>query len=354
MAQPQPRPRLRVVRDDEDTPAEITRNAVWRPSSLGEMVGQARPQMRIKMLVSSALKRGRQPGHVLISGPYGLGKTTLSAIIAGMINEGRPDDEKVGFHSTTGDGVSSPQQMAATLCKLQEGDVLFIDEGHQMGLRAEEMIGLAMEDGRITVPGTKSGSVPAQSRDIPAFTLVIGTTKPANISAPLRSRFALSVAMEYYSIEELAQIVTMKAEREQMAITQEAAEMIAGAGRHTPRLTLGVFDLVSAYVDTIDAPKMDAEVTAEAFTELGIDSLGLDDRDRDYLEVVASYAGRRVGLAPLSATSGLDSREISHDIEPYLMRVGLIDLTSRGRCLSKRAYAHLYPDQPIPPMLGLS
>lgn len=346
-----PKPRLSVVPDLPAAESEDT--GVWRPTNLEDYVGQARAQLKIRMWVTSALRRGHQPGHALLYGAPGLGKTTLAAVIAGMLNEGRPEGERVALHVTTGHAVSSPQQMAKHLAKLREGDVLFVDECHQMGLKAEEMLGLAMEDGRITIPGTRSGSVDAVATKLPKFTLVGATTKPANLSQPLRDRFGCHIALEFYSEEELAEIVARKAAREGMRLTEEGAAMLARVGRQTPRKTLAALDMVGAYADTVRVDVVDAEVVGGALEVMGVDELGLEDRDRAYLAVVASWAGRRVGLKPLAAAAAMDAKEITDDVEPYLLRAGFLDLNSRGRCLSRKAYEHLWPEQPIPPMLGL-
>jgi holliday junction DNA helicase RuvB len=345
-----PRPKLRVVGDDEREPVES--NGVWRPSNLDEYVGQRRAQLKVKMHVTAALKRERQPGHILLSGPPGLGKTSLAAIVASILNEDRPEEQRVAFIETMGTTVRSQKQLAKVLARIRHGDVLFIDEAHQMGEKSEEMLGLAMEDGRVTL--SPSENAEPITLDIPAFTLVAATTKPAHMSQPLRDRMKLSVRMEWYEDDELAQIVKNTAKRESVKVTDDAAKAIAQVGRQTPRTTLGVFDQVMAFGDTVGADEIDTDVTTLAFDVIGLDSLGLDERDRDYLDVIASWSGRRVGLKPAAAKSGLNEKEISDDVEPFLLRAGLLDTTSRGRCLSKRTYKHLWPDRPIPPLLGLS
>ena len=349
-----PRPRwLRAVPDDETTrPSGRAENSVWRPTELGQYVGQERNVQRLTIWVTSALKRKRQPGPVMITGPRGLGKTSLAEIVAAMVNATLPESEHVGFHESTGDACSSPLQLANVLNKLEPGDVLFIDEAHQMGSRAQEMIGLGIESGRIIVPGNKSGTTDAVPHDLPRFTLVIATTKPADISAPLRDRFGLTLAMDWYHPDELATIVARKAERECIEMTDDAALMVANTGRQTPRVALGVFGQVFAYADTVDALTLDVDTITRAFETMGIDPLGLTDRERDYLGVVASWNGRRVGLKNLASASGLDPKEINNDIEPPLVRAGLLDAGNRGRCLTRHAYEHLYPTRPIPPMLG--
>lgn len=347
-----PKPRLRVVKPDERIERET--NGVYRPAKLDDCVGQVRAQIKTKMWVTSANRRGIQPGHVLLSGGPGLGKTTIAKIFTSLMNEGRPESQHVALHCTMGTTVKSPKQMAKALGKIRKGDVLFIDECHQMGLAAEEMLGLAMEDGKISVAGNDSGTTDALEMDIPAFTLVGATTKPAHLSRPLKDRFGLAVSLEYYSDEELAEIIARAAEREKLDVTSEAAMAIARVGRQTPRKALGVLGMVSAYADTLKLDTVDLDAARGAFDVIGIDSMGLDERDRDYLSVVASWQGRRVGLSPVAARSGLDNKEISDDIEPYLLRAGILDTNGRGRCLTKFAYQHLYPEMPVPPLLGLS
>jgi Holliday junction DNA helicase RuvB len=160
--------------------------------------------------------------------------------------------------------------------------------------------------------------------------------------------------MEWYSEKELTEIVENAAVRDSVTVTNEAALAIAQVGRQTPRITLGIFDQVVAFAVTINKDVIEPWVTKKAFDVIGLDSLGLDERDRDYMTIVASWQGRRVGLAPAAAKSGLDTKEICDEIEPYMLRAGLLDRSSRGRCLTKRTYEHLWPDRPIPPLLGLS
>lgn len=349
-----PKAKLRVVRPDERSDARETTNGVWRPSNLGEYVGQERARIKVKMHVTAAINNHRQPGHMMISGPPGLGKTSLAAIVAAMMNEERPAGEHVAFHEVMGTTVKTEKQLAKALAKLREGDILFIDECHQMSLKSEEMLGLAMEDGKITVAGTESGTTDGQEVEIPPFTLVGATTKPANLSKPLRDRMKLTVRMEWYPIEDLATIVLNAAKRDELAVTEGAALAIAQVGRNTPRITLGILEQVGAYASTLQLPTIDSAAVQGAFDVIGIDELGLDERDREYMEVLASWCGRRAGLDPVAAKFGLDKREIADDIEPYLLRAGLLDMSSRGRCLTRAAYQHLWPAEPIPPLLGLS
>lgn len=352
LGMPAPKPHLRVVRAPEVDEAADDSRGVWRPSELAEFVGQQRALLKLKMHVVGALRRGEQPGHVLLSGPPGLGKTALSAIVASLINEGRPEGERVGFHQAMGTSVRVQRQLAKVLAKVREGDVLFVDEAHQMGEKAEEMLGLAMEDGRVAFTPNENAE-PIVMR-IPPFTLVAASTRPAHLSRPLRDRMQLAIRMEWYSVEELAEIVGKAAGRDGVKVTPEAALMVAQVGRQTPRITLSVWAQVMGYASLMGADEVDADVVELALDVAGLDSLGLDERDREYLTVVASWSGRRIGLEPVSAKSGLNSREITDDIEPFLLRAGMLDLSSRGRCLSKAAYAHLWPEMSVPPLLGLS
>jgi Holliday junction DNA helicase RuvB len=345
-----PRPKLRVIRGQETPQPAPEDHAVWRPTSLDEYVGQGRARVQLKMHVTAALKRGRQPGHMLLSGPPGLGKTSLAAIGPAIVNEGR--DAPVGFHVATGSTVRSQKQLATALAKLQEGDWLFIDEAHQMGEPSEELLGLAMEDGTITV--SPSENVEPVTMTLPPFTLVLATTKPAHISQPLRNRCKLNIRMEWYDLDELAEIVRGAAGREPIAITEDAALTIAMVGRETPRITLGIFEQVVAFAVTVNRDTIDETLANKAFDVIGLDSLGLDERDRDYMTAVARWQGRRVGLKTIAGAISLSTKEIEEDIEPYLTRAGLLDKQGRGRCLTKAAYAHLWPKMPCPPLLGLT
>lgn len=345
-----PRPKLTIVRDNETEPIENV--GVWRPTSLGEYVGQQRAQLKLKMHVTAAIKRGKQPGHLLLSGHPGLGKTSLAAIVPALINADRSEGQHVAFHQIMGTTVRSARQLAKVLARIKAGDTLFIDEAHQLGEKAEEMLGLAMEDGRITVSSSENAEPVTMT--IPPFTAVLASTKPAHLSRPLRDRMALNIRMEFYETAELAEIVKKAAGRESVKVTDDAALAVAQVGRQTPRIALSIWGQVVSFAATVGADEVDSDVVELAFDVIELDSLGLDQRDREYLTVIASWCGRRAGLAPVAAKAGLDEKEISDDIEPFLLRSGLIDRSSRGRCLTRAAYQHLWPECPIPPLLGLS
>jgi Holliday junction DNA helicase RuvB len=270
----------------------------------------------------------------------------MAAIIAGMLGS--------ELHVTTGDAVSKPKQLARFLTEIEEGDCVFIDEIHQMRLRSEEMLGLGMEDFRITIPGNASGTVDPITTDIPKCVVIGATTRPAHLSRPLRDRFPLTVALEFYTVAELSEIIERRAARENIRITPDATRALARVSRETPRKALAIFDMAAAYADTIGANGIDLDTAKGALDVIGVDSLGLDERDRDYCHALASREGRRIGLAPLVGITGLNAREITDDIEPYLVRSGIVDMGARGRCLSVLAYGHLYPGLPIPLLRGMA
>lgn len=339
-----PGPRLHVVGPNERM-EPVPGNGVWRPTNLDDYIGQTRAQLKVRMWVTSAMHRGQQPGHILLTGAAGLGKTSLAAIIAQMLGS--------QLHTTTGDAVSRPMQLARFLTGVREGDCVFIDEIHQMKLRGEEMLGLAMEDFRITVPGNNQGTTIPVSIDIPRCTVIGATTRPAHLSRPLRDRFPLSVALEFYGVDDLGEILRRRATRVGLDITEDAIVTLASVGRETPRKALAILDLVTAYADTIGASTVDLETAHGALEVIGVDTLGLDERDRDYCGAIASRGGARIGLAPLVSITGLNAREITEDIEPFPTRIGVIDMAPRGRRLSPKGYRHLYPDVPLPPLLAL-
>ncbi len=349
LGRPRPKQRhLTVVHPDHAPSVESERNAVWRPTNLDEMVGQEHAQLLLAQHVAASMKRGEQPGHVLLSGPPGLGKTSMGAMLAALVNQHHAEGEHVGLHTVMGSACKNEKALLKVLAKLTKGDVLFVDECHRMGTPAEEMLGLAMEDGRVSVEGQ------SEPLDIPPFTLVGATTRPANLSRPLRDRFKLALRMRYYDAEELAEIVRRAAERAELAITEGACLAIACVGRETPRVTLGVFEKVRNHAGLLDLDKVDGEAVRETLSNHGIDSIGLDGRDREYMVAVAKGGGERVGLSTLGAMTGLDSQEIEKDVEPDLIRMGLVTKAARGRVLTKLAYKHLWPDKPVPPLLGLS
>lgn len=345
LSMPMPGPRLHLVDPHKVELSDRSDNGVWRPVDMSDYIGQARAQLKMRMWVTAAIGQDILPGHILLTGAPGLGKTSMAAIVASMLD--------ARLHTATGDSLRKPQQMARKFSQIREGDCLFIDEIHQMGLRSEEMLGLGMEDFQITIPGNAAGTSESVTMDIPKCVVIGATTRPAHLSRPLRDRFTLSVALEFYSITELSEIIRRHAARESVTITGDAIECLARVSRETPRKALGIFAMADAYARTVGAPVIDLDTARGALDVIGVDSLGLDERDRDYLSAIASRGGQRVGLAPLVAMTGLNAREITDDIEPYPTRIGVIDMAPRGRRLSRMAHEHLYPGIPMPPMYAL-
>lgn len=356
LGMPVPKPRkLSLV---TNAPAAKPSKDVWRPSGTSEYIGQDQAKLLISMAVKSSQRRGMQVSHMLLDGPPGLGKTSMGKMLVELIAAELAAGARVPeLHVVMGSTVKSQRQAALALSKLKEGDVLFVDEIHEMGDEAEELFGLAMEDNHIVVPGSSGGKSEPVEMDIPEFTLVGATTKPDKLTRPLKDRFGLKVHLDYYENDDLTKILLNAAKRRDdfaFELLEDGAAAIAAAGRGTPRVALSILDRVAEYSDVTEASLVGLETVQGAFDVIGLDSMGLDERDRNYLACVASWAGERVGLAPLSAKSGKGTKEITQEIEPYMLRAGLLSMAKGGRRLTREAYEHLFPGEQIPPLMALS
>ena len=305
-----------------------------RPTRLSEYIGQAKAKGNLEIFIQAAKLRQEPLDHVLLYGPPGLGKTTLSRIIANEMN--------VNIRTTSGPAIEKPGDLAALLTNLQENDILFIDEIHRMNRTVEEILYPAMEDYAIDIIIGKGPSANSIRLNLPRFTLVGATTRAGSLSAPLRDRFGVSLRLELYTPQELAMIVTRSADILDVPIDREGAMEIARRSRGTPRIANRMLRRVRDFAQVRAAGVITQSVADAALTELEVDELGLDSIDRRMLRAIMEfYGGGPVGLDTLAATINEDTVTLEDMYEPYLMQQGFLTRTPRGRCVTQKAYEHL-------------
>ena len=314
-------------RDDD---AEIT----LRPKTLAEYVGQDKVKDNLSIYIKAALKRGESLDHVLLYGPPGLGKTTLSSIIAREMG--------VNLRVTSGPAIEKQGELVVILTSLNEGDVLFIDEIHRLSRNVEEILYPAMEDFSLDIILGKGPSARSIRLDVPHFTLVGATTRSGQLTAPLRDRFGVLLRLELYTPEQLADIVTRSAGILGIPIDNDGALEIASRSRGTPRIANRLLKRVRDIAEIEFDGAINETVARSALSRFEIDELGLDDFDRRMLSaIINNYGGGPVGLETLAAAVGEEAITIEDVYEPYLMQIGFLARTPRGRCATTAAYEHL-------------
>ncbi len=305
-----------------------------RPMCLDEYIGQEKIRTNLKVYIDAAKARGESLDHVLFYGPPGLGKTTLSGIIANEMG--------VNMKVTSGPAIEKPGEMAAILNNLQEGDVLFVDEIHRLNRQVEEVLYPAMEDFAIDIMLGKDSSARSIRLDLPKFTLVGATTRAGLLTAPLRDRFGVVQKLEFYTPQELKIIVCRSARVLQVEIEEEGATEIAKRSRGTPRLANRLLKRVRDFAQVKYNGIITKEVADFALDILDVDKFGLDYNDRAILTtMIEKFSGGPVGLDTLAASLGEDAGTLEDVYEPYLLMNGFINRTSRGRVATERAYEHL-------------
>lgn len=321
-------------------PAEDELDTSLRPHTLDDYFGQEKVKENLKVYIEAAKMRKDTLDHVLLYGPPGLGKTTLAAIIAAEMG--------VNFRVTSGPAIEKQGDLAALLTNLQPGDVLFIDEIHRMQRAVEEILYPAMEDHVIDIIIGKGPAARSIRIDLAPFTLIGATTRAGQLSTPLRDRFGVIARLELYSPEELASIVTRSAGILGLPISRDGALEIASRARGTPRIANRLLKRVRDFAQVKGRDVIDADIASFALGKLEIDSLGLDNTDRRMLETIISYYnGGPVGLETLAATVGEEAITIEDVYEPYLIQLGFISRTPRGRSATLRAYEHLGIKPPL-------
>jgi len=314
--------------------SDLVFESAIRPQSLNEFIGQTKVREQIQLLIDAAALQQRTADHILLAGPPGLGKTTLAMIVA--------QESKRTLRMTSGPAIQHAGDLAAVLSSLSSGEVLFIDEMHRMSRSAEEMLYLAMEDFRVDVMVGKGAGATSISLDLDPFTLVGATTRSGLLPNPLRDRFGFTANLDFYSDEELEQVVARAANLMQLSIQKDSVALIAARSRGTPRIANRLLRRVRDFA-LVNSGGVVSQSSVQSALELyEVDEMGLDRLDRAVLEtLIIKFEGKPVGLSTLSVAIGEEADTIETVVEPYLLRTGLIARTSRGRQATAAAYKHL-------------
>ena len=315
--------------------SEDTGETSLRPKTLKEYIGQEKAKQNLSIFIEAARRRTEALDHVLLHGPPGLGKTTLAGIIA--------QEMGVNIRITSGPAIEKPGDLAALLTNLSENDILFVDEIHRLNRAVEEILYPAMEDYAIDIIIGKGPSANSIRLDLPKFTLIGATTRAGSLSAPLRDRFGVTLRLELYTPEELQEIVKRSAGILDVAIEPDGAMEIAKRSRGTPRIANRMLRRVRDFAQVVADSVITKDVADKALLALEVDALGLDNVDRRMLRaIIENYGGGPVGLDTLAATIGEESVTLEDVYEPYLMQLGFLTRTPRGRCVTRKAYEHLH------------
>jgi len=323
----------------DDDPVEVELEVTLRPADFASYIGQEQVKQNVGLSIKAAKKRGEPLDHVLLHGPPGLGKTTLANVIAREMG--------ANIRVTSGPAIARAADLASMLTNLQDGDILFIDEIHRLSRTVEEVLYSAMEDYAIDIMLGKGPSAKSLRLDIPKFTLIGATTRTGALAAPLRDRFGHIYRLEFYSHEEMQQIIRRSSKILGTDIDSQAATLIAERARLTPRIANRLLKRVRDYVDINGDGTIDQPHATAALELLNIDELGLDKADRRLLEaIIENYNGGPVGVETLAAVLADERSTIEDYFEPYLLQIGMLERTPRGRKVTHKAYTHLGKKKP--------
>ena len=318
----------------EDEPQEQQVEISLRPTSFDEYIGQERLKKNLKLAIDAAKKRGESIDHVLLYGPPGLGKTTMANVIAREMG--------ANIRITSGPAIEKAGDLASIVTNLQDGDIVFIDEIHRMPRAVEEILYSAMEDFKLDIVIGKGPAARSVRLDLPHFTVIGATTRTGSLAAPLRDRFGHIYRLEFYTPEEISKIILRSSKILGSKIQYEASKILSTRARLTPRIANRILKRVRDYADVNGDGIIDSKTAQNALEMLEIDELGLDAADRNLLKsVIENYGTRPVGLNTMAALTGDEAATIEDFYEPYLMQIGFLQRTPRGRIITKKAFEHL-------------
>lgn len=324
---------------DEDV-AEQQIEVTLRPQRFDDYIGQERLKKNLKLAIEAAKKRDEPIDHVLLYGPPGLGKTTMATVIANEMGK--------NIRVTAGPAIERAGDLASILTNLQDGDILFIDEIHRLSRAVEEVLYSAMEDFKLDIVIGKGPAARSVRLDLPKFTVIGATTRTGSLAAPLRDRFGHLYRLEFYTPEEIGQIITRAASILESRIHPESATLLSTRARLTPRIANRLLKRVRDYADVNGDGIIDTAITKEALALLEIDEMGLDPADRQMLNsIIDTYGNNPVGLNTIAALTGDEMTTIEDFYEPYLLQIGFIERTPRGRRVTPRGYKHLGKNHPV-------
>jgi len=319
--------------DEADTDEQLI-EVTLRPQSFDDYIGQERLKKNLKLAIEAAKKRSEPIDHVLLYGPPGLGKTTMASVIANEMG--------AGLRVTAGPAIERAGDLASILTNLQDGDILFIDEIHRLSRTVEEVLYSAMEDFKLDIVIGKGPAARSVRLDLPKFTVIGATTRTGSLAAPLRDRFGHLYRLEFYTTDEIAQIISRAANILSTQIHPESAETLSYRARLTPRIANRLLKRVRDYADVNGDGIIDRTITEQALTMMEIDEMGLDPADRAMLRsIVENYGDNPVGLNTIAALTGDEASTIEDFYEPYLLQIGFIERTPRGRRVTSKARKHI-------------
>jgi len=320
------------IHDDNDDEQVI--EVTLRPQSFDDYIGQERLKKNLKLAIKASKKRGEPMDHVLLYGPPGLGKTTMATVIANEMG--------VGIRVTAGPAIERAGDLASILTNLKDGDILFIDEIHRLGRAVEEVLYSAMEDFKLDIVIGKGPAARSIRLDLPKFTVIGATTRTGSLAAPLRDRFGHLYRLEFYTPDEVSKIITRAAKILESKINPESAQLLSTRARLTPRIANRLLKRVRDYADVNGDGIIDTVMTTKALELMEIDELGLDPADRNMLRLILeNYGDKAIGLNTIAALTGDETTTIEDYYEPYLLQIGFIERTPRGRVVTEKAKRHI-------------